>query len=102
MACAALRRHLRLEDFLLIRLKYGLPLAAFSSASALRMSLLIAMKVAALIALIPSVVAVHSHEGHDHDLQMPLDYVRFPYQARYPGDDEGDLRSIGTPRPRDI
>jgi hypothetical protein len=28
------------------------------------------------------------HDGHDKD-QMPLDYVRFPYQATYPGDDSG-------------
>jgi len=26
------------------------------------------------------------HDDHDKD-QMPLDYVRFPYQAKYPGDD---------------
>ena len=32
-------------------------------------------------------------ESHDDSLQMPLDYVRFPYQARYPGDNEGDLLS---------
>ena len=28
------------------------------------------------------------HGGHDED-QMPMDYVRFPYQATYPGDDSG-------------
>lgn len=28
------------------------------------------------------------HDGHDKD-QMPLDYVRYPYQAMYPGDDSG-------------
>jgi hypothetical protein len=28
------------------------------------------------------------HDGHDKD-QIPLDYVRFPYQAAYPGDDSG-------------
>ena len=28
------------------------------------------------------------HDGHDKD-QMPMDYVRFPYQAAYPGDDSG-------------
>jgi hypothetical protein len=28
------------------------------------------------------------HDGHDKD-QMPMDYVRFPYQATYPGDDSG-------------
>jgi hypothetical protein len=28
------------------------------------------------------------HDGKDED-QMPLDYVRYPYQAKYPGDDTG-------------
>ena len=28
------------------------------------------------------------HDDHDKD-QMPLDYVRYPYQAAYPGDDSG-------------
>ena len=28
------------------------------------------------------------HDGHDEN-QMPLDYVRYPYQAAYPGDDTG-------------
>jgi hypothetical protein len=28
------------------------------------------------------------HDSHDKD-QMPLDYVRYPYQAAYPGDDSG-------------
>jgi len=28
------------------------------------------------------------HDGHDKD-QMPMDYVRYPYQAAYPGDDSG-------------
>ncbi len=28
------------------------------------------------------------HDNHDKD-QMPLDYVRFPYQAMYPGDNSG-------------
>ena len=28
------------------------------------------------------------HDGHDED-QMPLNYVRYPYQAVYPGDDSG-------------
>ena len=27
-------------------------------------------------------------DGHDEN-QMPLDYVRYPYQAAYPGDDTG-------------
>ena len=33
------------------------------------------------------------HDGHDKD-QMPLDYVRFPYQAAYPGDDSGQYRAL--------
>jgi agmatinase len=28
------------------------------------------------------------HDGHDEN-QMPMDYVRYPYQAAYPGDDSG-------------
>ena len=36
-----------------------------------------------------SVRVVSAHDGHDHDMQMPLDYVRFPYQAVYPGDNDG-------------
>jgi agmatinase len=32
---------------------------------------------------------VSAHDDHDHDMQMPLDYVRFPYQAIYPGDNDG-------------
>lgn len=51
------------------------------------------MKYLVLLSLLTSVAIVSSHDGHVDDLQMPLDYVRFPYQARYPGDDEGDLRS---------
>ena len=35
--------------------------------------------------------ACFAHEGHEHD-QIPLDYVRFPYQAKlYPGDNDGTL-----------
>lgn len=30
-----------------------------------------------------------AHDGHEHD-QIPMDYVRFPYQAKlYPGDNDG-------------
>ena len=29
------------------------------------------------------------HGEHDKDDQMPLDYVKYPYQAMYPGDDSG-------------
>ena len=35
-------------------------------------------------------VVVHAHDDHDHDTQMPLGYVKYPYQAQYyPGDNEG-------------
>lgn len=37
---------------------------------------------------------VLSHDGHDHADQMPLGYVKYPYQAAYPGDNEG--RSTGV------
>lgn len=49
-----------------------------------------AMKVFASFSylLLLAVVTV-AHEHHDHSMQMPLDYVRFPYQAVYPGDNEG-------------
>ncbi|KAI0051507.1 agmatinase [Auriscalpium vulgare] len=33
------------------------------------------------------------HDDHD-ELQMPLDYVRYPYQATYPGDNEVTADSI--------
>lgn len=44
-----------------------------------------------LVVIVAAVVAgVHAHDDHDHDMQMPLDYVKFPYQAvYYPGDNEG-------------
>lgn len=35
------------------------------------------------------------HGDHDKD-QMPLDYVRFPYEGAYPGDDSG--QSMLSPR----
>ncbi|KAJ3526795.1 hypothetical protein NM688_g8216 [Phlebia brevispora] len=44
--------------------------------------------IASSLILLAVGVAVLAHE-HDDDLQMPLDYVRFPYQAAYPGDNEG-------------
>ena len=34
------------------------------------------------------IVLVAAHDGHD-DLQMPLGYVKYPYQAVYPGDNDG-------------
>lgn len=33
---------------------------------------------------------VLAHDGHEHLDQMPLDYVKYPYQAMYPGDNEGN------------
>lgn len=37
-------------------------------------------------------ISVGAHVAHDHDLtdQIPLGYVKYPYQATYPGDNEGD------------
>jgi len=29
--------------------------------------------------------------AHDHSNQMPLDYVKYPYQAVYPGVNEGNV-----------
>ncbi|KAI0926652.1 hypothetical protein AcV5_007384 [Taiwanofungus camphoratus] len=54
-----------------------------------------AMKVFASFSylLLLAVVTV-AHEHHDHSMQMPLDYVRFPYQAVYPGDNEVTANSI--------
>ena len=47
---------------------------------------------ARLSLLIPTLLAITlcaGHDGHDHD-QIPMDYVRFPYQAKlYPGDNDG-------------
>lgn len=69
-----------------------LPAAALSSAATLPL-----MRYIALLAFLTSASLVDSHDGHDHDIQMPMDYVRFPFQATYPGDNEGDLRFTGTP-----
>ncbi len=50
------------------------------------------MKLAAYFTtLLTLVVVTISHEHDEHDMQMPLDYVRFPYQAAYPGDNEGHI-----------
>lgn len=38
--------------------------------------------------VLTAVALVCAHDGHDHD-QMPLGYVKYPYQAMYPGDDTG-------------
>lgn len=40
------------------------------------------------IAFASSVIFVAAHEGHGSD-QMPLGYVKYPYQAVYPGDNTG-------------
>lgn len=37
---------------------------------------------------------VLAHDGHDHADQMPLGYVKYPYQAVYPGDNEGRTSGI--------
>jgi agmatinase len=40
------------------------------------------------------VATVFAHGSHDHADQMPLDYVKYPYQAIYPGDNEGTLTPV--------
>lgn len=40
------------------------------------------------IAFVSSVIFVAAHEGHESN-QMPLGYVKYPYQAVYPGDNTG-------------
>ena len=47
------------------------------------------MKAAFYLSLILTTAVVVGHDGHD-EVQMPLDYVRFPYQAQYPGDNTGE------------
>ena len=51
------------------------------------------MKFTALSAFLALVgVVVHAHDNHDHASQMPMGYVKYPYQAQYyPGDNEGGL-----------
>lgn len=43
---------------------------------------------AALLSMNPAV----AHVSHDHSIvnQIPLGYVKYPYQATYPGDNEGE------------
>jgi len=41
----------------------------------------------ALFASLSSSVVTHDHSG-----QIPLDYVKYPYQAVYPGINEGELQ----------
>jgi agmatinase len=33
-------------------------------------------------------VVSFAHDGH-HEEQIPMNYVKYPYQATYPGDNEG-------------
>ena len=49
--------------------------------------------IASYLVLFTATVAVLGHEHHD-GIQMPLDYVRFPYQAMYPGDNDGTARPM--------
>ena len=49
------------------------------------------------VAVIATFTAVIAHDKHEHDTQMPLDYVKYPYQAvYYPGDNEGssDFKAV--------
>ena len=43
--------------------------------------------------ILTATALVRAHDGHDHDLQMPMGYVKYPYQAMYPGDNTGPFRS---------
>ncbi|TCD64514.1 hypothetical protein EIP91_004010 [Steccherinum ochraceum] len=53
------------------------------------------MKAIAILNLVLSAAIVVAHDGHHDDgSQMPLDYVRFPYQAQYPGDNTVTADSI--------
>ena len=58
------------------------------------------MKALTCLVLFTSIVThVCAHDGHDHDTQMPLDYVKFPYQAAYyPGDNDGKYIVFISPR----
>jgi hypothetical protein len=53
-----------------------------------------------LLSIIYFIFLLASATGHDHnEPQMPLDYVKFPYQAVYPGDGEGLPTPIAPSRP---
>ena len=47
-----------------------------------------------------SIRSVVAHVGNDHEVgsQIPIGYVKYPYQATYPGDNEGEslLRTVDT------
>lgn len=49
--------------------------------------------VLSLIFVLPSLTNAHDD---DHNDQMPLEYVKYPYQAVYPGDNEGTLRPVSS------
>ena len=52
------------------------------------------MTIVRLLFVIAAGLVVLAHDHDEHDLQMPLDYVRFPYQAAYPGDNTGAHRFL--------
>lgn len=47
------------------------------------------MQLATAIVCVVLLATVFAHDDHDHADQMPLGYVKYPYQAVYPGDNEG-------------
>ena len=44
-----------------------------------------------IVILLLAIISPSFAHDHDHNDQMPLDYVRFPYQALYPGDNDGKV-----------
>ena len=52
-----------------------------------KISLEMKFQFATLFALVFAAVGL-AHDSH-HEDQMPMNYVKYPYQAMYPGDDEG-------------
>lgn len=53
----------------------------------LQISLEMKSQFSILFALALAVVSF-AHDGH-HEEQIPMNYVKYPYQAMYPGDNEG-------------
>ncbi|OCH88450.1 agmatinase [Obba rivulosa] len=49
---------------------------------------------ARFLLLVSAALAALGHDEYDHGVQMPLDYVKFPYQAVYPGDNEVTADSV--------
>ena len=43
------------------------------------------------LAIVPLTLtaSIFAHEGHSDSDQMPLGYIKYPYQAMYPGDNTG-------------